>query len=216
MKIIIVGCGRVGTGLAAEMSQNGHHITVIDKDPEAFANLKPSFSGQRIEGIGFDRDVLMQAGIERADGLAAVTDSDEANIVTAQLARQIFHVPKVVARVYDPRQAEIYRRLGLQIIATTSWGVSRIAEILSYSQLDSVLNLGNGEVDIIQSDVPALLVGRTVNDLTVLNEISVIAITRRNRAFLPTLGTVFEAGDRLHLAVLATAMKRLNVLLQPA
>jgi trk system potassium uptake protein TrkA len=216
MKIIIAGCGRVGTGLAAVLSQNGHHITVIDKDPDAFANLGSSFSGQRIAGICFDRDVLMQAGIEQADGLAAVTDSDEANIVTAQVARQIFHVPKVVARVYDPRQAEIYRRLGLQIIATTSWGVSRIAEILSYSQLDSVLNLGNGEVDIIQSDVPALLVGRTVNDLTDIGEITVVAITRNNRAFLPTLGTVFEAGDRLYMAVRTTAMSRLNVLLHSA
>jgi trk system potassium uptake protein TrkA len=215
MKIIIVGCGRVGTGLAHVMSLNGHNITVIDKDSAAFGALKKSFSGERIEGIGFDREVLIQAGVERADGLAAVTDSDEANIVTAQLARQMFQVPKVVARVYDPRQAEIYRRLGLQIIATTSWGVSRIAEILTYSQLDPVLNLGSGEVDIMHSDVPALLVGRTVNDLTIPGEVTVVAITRRDKAFIPTLGTVFEAGDQVHLAVVATAMTRLNAMLQP-
>lgn len=214
MKIIIVGCSRVGTGLAHVLARNGHDITVIDKDEAAFDGLKLSFEGQRIVGIGFDRDVLMQAGIEHADGLASVTDSDEANIVTAQLARQVFRVPKVVARVYDPRQAEIYRRLGLQTIATTSWGVNRIAEILSYSQLDSVLNLGNGELDIVQSDVPALLAGRTVNDLTIPGEVSVVAVTRRERAFIPTSGTVFEAGDHLHLAVAATAMSRLNTMLQ--
>lgn len=216
MKIIIVGCSRVGTGLAHVLSKNGHDLTVIDKDAAALDDLKPSFTGQRIEGIGFDRDVLLQAGIERADGLAAVTDSDEANIVTAQLARQVFHVPKVVARVYDPRQAEIYRRLGLQIIATTLWGVNRMAEILSYSQLDPILNLGSGEVDIVQADVPGLLVGRTVNDLTIPGEVTVVTITRRNRAFIPTLGTVFEAGDQLQLAVTATAINRLNTMLQPA
>jgi trk/ktr system potassium uptake protein len=216
VKIIIVGCGRVGTGLAEVMSQNGHDVTVIDKDRTAFDHLKQSFAGQRIEGIGFDRDVLMGGGIERADGLAAVTDSDEANIVTAQLARHMFHVPRVVARVYDSRQAEIYRRLGLQIIATTTWGVNRIAEILSYSRLDPVLNLGSGEVNIVQSDVPALLVGRTVNDLTIPGEVTVVAITRRDRAFIPTLGTVFEACDQLHLAVTATEMIRLNAMLQSA
>jgi trk system potassium uptake protein TrkA len=215
MRIIIVGCSRVGTGLAHVLSQNGHDITVIDKDATAFDDLTPSFAGQRIEGIGFDRDVLMQAGIERADGLAAVTDSDEVNIVTAQLARQMFHVPKVVARVYDPRQAEIYRRLGLQIIATTTWGINRIAEILSYSQLAPVLNLGSGEVDIVQSDVPPLLVGRSVNDLTIPGEVTVVAVIRRDKAFIPTLGTVFESGDQLHLAVAATAMSRLNTMLQP-
>jgi trk system potassium uptake protein TrkA len=128
----------------------------------------------------------------------------------------VFHVPKVVARVYDPRQAEIYRRLGLQIIATTTWGINRIAEILSYSQLAPVLNLGSGEVDIVQLDVPPLLVGRTVNDLTIPSEAMVVAVTRRNRAFIPTSGTMFEPGDLLHLAVAATAMSRLNAMVQPA
>ncbi|MBK8134798.1 MAG: NAD-binding protein [Anaerolineae bacterium] len=215
MKIIIVGCGRVGQGLAQAMSRKGHLVTVVDKDPKAFHALNPAPSIQCITGIGFDRDVLIQAGIERTDGLAAVTDSDEANLVTGQLARQVFHIPKVVARVYDSRQAEIYRRLGLQVIATTSWGVNRIAEILTYSSLDPVLNLGNGEVDILQSSVPLLLVGRTVNELTIPGEVSVIAITRRDSAFLPTLGTVFEAGDHVHLAVITSAMRRLSAMLQP-
>lgn len=131
------------------------------------------------------------------------------------MARHVFHIPKVVARIYDPRQAEIYRRLGLQVIATTTWGVNRIAEILSYSSLDSVMNLGNGEVDIIQLSIPALLVGRTVNELTMPGEVSVISITRRDKAFIPTLGTVFEVGDQIHLAVVITALRRLNAMLQP-
>lgn len=215
MRIIIVGCGRVGQGLAQLMSQNGNHVTVIDKDPNALERLSSIPSVRQILGIGFDREVLTRAEIDRTDGLAAVTNSDEANIVTAQLARHVFHIPKVVARIYDPRQAEIYRRLGLQVIASTTWGVNRIAEILSYSSLDSVMNLGSGEVDIVQSSVPVLLVGRTVNELTMPGEVSVISITRRDRAFIPTLGTVFEVGDQIHLAVVITAMRRLNAMLQP-
>lgn len=215
MKIVIVGCGRVGQGLAQVMSRKGHVVTVIDKDPKAFYALTTAPSVECIAGIGFDRDVLIRAGIERTDGLVAVTDSDEVNLVTAQIARQVFHIPKVVARVYDPRQAEIYRRLGLQVIATTSWGVNRIAEILTYSSLDPVLNLGNGEVDILQLSVPMLLVGRTVNELSIPGEVSVIAITRRDSAFLPTLGTLFEAGDQVHVAVVTSAMRRLSAMLQP-
>lgn len=215
MRIIVVGCGRVGQGLAAAMSKRGHQVAVIDKEVRAFDRLDGNAAIERIGGIGFDRDVLMKAGIERADGLAAVTDSDETNIVTAQLARQFFRVPKVVARVYDPLQAEIYRRLGVQVVATTSWGVSRIAELLLYSSLDTVMSFGSGEVDIVQMPVPALLVGRTVNDVTIPGEVSVIAITRRGRAFLPTLGTVFESDDQLHFAAAATAILRLDLMLHP-
>ncbi|HKZ70108.1 MAG TPA: TrkA family potassium uptake protein, partial [Anaerolineales bacterium] len=135
MKFIVVGCGRWGAGLAQTLSQRGHAVTIVDQDPSAFGRLGPNFKGKTITGIGFDREVLREAGIERADGLAAVTVSDEANVVTARLAQQVFHVPKVVARLYDPHKAEIYRRLGLQTISTVTWGIHRIAELLCYSEL---------------------------------------------------------------------------------
>src|SRR4030042_1184683 len=108
MRIIIIGCGRMGSGLAQTLSLRGHAVTVVDRDPQAFERLGPAFKGKTLTGIGFDRDVLLRAGIERADGLAAVTFSDEANVVAARLASNIFHVPRVVARLYDPRKAEIY------------------------------------------------------------------------------------------------------------
>ena len=213
MRLVIVGCGRVGAGLARTLLGRKHSVVVVDKDPAAFEKLGDKFTGQTIAGIGFDREVLLQAGIGRADGLAAVTASDEANVVAARIARDVFHVPRVVARLYDSRQAEIYRRLGLQTIAPTDWGINRIADLLLYSPLESVYSLGAGGVELVEAEAPQLLIGKIVRDLTVAGEIHVVSISRGNKTFLPTLGTIFQAGDLLHLAVLTTSASRLRDLL---
>jgi trk system potassium uptake protein TrkA len=213
MRIIVIGCGRMGSGLAQALNLRGHAVTVVDNDPTAFERLGPAFKGRTVAGVGFDRDVLLQAGIERADGLAAVTSSDEANVVAARLASQVFRVPRVVARLYDPSKAEIYRRLGLQTIAPVAWGVQQIADLLCFSPLETVLSLGAGGVDIVQAEVPPLLFGRTVSELTVPDEIQVVAVSRGGTTFLPTLGTVFQEGDLVHLAVLAASTDRLMALL---
>ena len=212
MKVIVVGCGRLGSGLAQTLSLQNHAVTVVDNDPLAFERLGPSFRGQTVLGVGFDRDVLLKAGIERADCLAAVTASDDANVVAARMASQVFHVPKVIARLYDPRKAEIYKRLGLLTISPIIWGINHIAGLVGQSPLETVLSLGS-EVDVIQAEAPPLLVGRTVRDLTILGEIHVVAITRGGKTFLPTQGTAFQDGDLLHLAVLNTATERLKELL---
>ncbi|HHX65798.1 MAG TPA: potassium transporter TrkA [Chloroflexi bacterium] len=213
MNILVIGCGRMGAELAQTLDRHGHGVTVVDSDPDAFGRLGPGFNGRTVVGIGFDRDVLLDAGIERADGLAAVTTSDEANLVAARLAQQIFRVPRIVARVYDPSKAEIYRRLGLQTISPVTWGVNRIAELLSFSPLSTVISLGGGAVDLVEVGVSPLLVGRTVNDVTVLGEVHVVAISRGGHTFLPTLGTGFREGDILHLAVMATSVERLRSIL---
>jgi trk system potassium uptake protein TrkA len=213
MKLIIIGCGRVGAGLAQTLSQRGHRVTAVDKDPVTFERLGSTFKGQTVNGGGFDREVLLQAGIERADDLAAVTGSDEVNIVIARLARQMFLVPRVVVRLYDPRKAEVYQRLGLQTINPVTWGINRIAELLCYSHLDTILSLGSGEVDLVEVEVPLLLVGRRVTDVTLSGETQVVAISRGGKTFLPTLGTVFQEGDLLHLAILAASADRLKTLL---
>jgi len=212
MRIIIIGCGRMGAGLAQTLVGRGHRVTVVDRDGMAFERLGGAFDGRRIIGIGFDRDILLEAGIERADALAAVTASDEANVVTARVARQVFQVPRVVARVYDPRKAEIYRRLGVQTISTTAWGIHRIAELLGYSQFDAIASLGSGAVDLIEVAVPHLLVGRPVEQLAIPGEVHVVAISRAGTTFLPTLGTRFQEGDLVHLTVLATSIERLKAL----
>ena len=213
MKLIIVGCGRVGTGLAQTLSQRGHLVTAIEKDSATAAGIGPTFKGQTIIGSGFDRDVLLQAGIERADGLAAVTGSDESNAVIARVARQVFRVPRVVAHLYDPRKAEVYRRLGLQTINPISWGIERIAELLCYARLEPLVSLGSGEVDLVETEIPSLLVGRTVKEVTIPGEVQVVAISRGGKTFLPTLGTSLQEGDLLHLVILGTSADHLDTLL---
>jgi len=213
MKIMIIGCGRVGAGLAQSLGLRGHGVTVVDRDPTAFERLGPSFRGETITGVGLDREVLFRGGIERCDGLAAVTASDEVNIVVGRVARQVFHVPRVVARLYDPRKAEVYRRLGLLTISPVSWGINRIVELISYSRLDAVVSLGSGEVDLVDAEIPHLLVGRTVSELTVAGEIQVVAISRQGKTFLPTVATEFHEGDLVHLALLAASADRLKVLM---
>ena len=213
MKILIIGCGRLGAGLAQTMLFRGHSVVVVDKDPLAFERLGSGFKGQTVIGVGFDRNVLLKAGIERTDGLAAVTASDETNVLIGRIAQQIFRVPKVVARLYDLRQAEIYRRLGLPTVAPTSWGINRIGEMLLYSPLDAVYSLGNGEVDLLEMQVPQILIGKLVRDLTLPGEIHVVAISRDGKTFLPTSGATLQEGDLLHLATLTTSASRLRGLL---
>ena len=213
MKIIVVGCGRNGSGLAAALSKGGHSVTVIDSDAAAFGQLGKDFKGKTVQGVGFDRDILQKAEIDRADALAAFTASDESNAVIARIAREIYHVPKVVARLYDRRKAEIYKRLGIQTLSSTTWGIKRAVDILSYSPLDSVFTFGNGDVELVRIEVPSMIAGRRVGDLTVSGDIHVVAIERGNRTILPTAGTAFQRGDLLYIAVAIAAGRQLKKLL---
>jgi trk system potassium uptake protein TrkA len=203
----------MGSGLAQTLQLRGHAVAVVDREPSSFERLGPAFRGRTIVGVGFDRQALIEAGIERADALAAVMPSDEANVVAARLASAFFAVPRVVVRLYDPRKTEIYNRLGLQTISPVSWGINRVADMLCYSQLDTVTSLGGGGVDIVQVESTALLSGRTVQSITMPASIHVIAIGRGGKTFLPTLGTVFQAGDIVHIAVTPTAIDRLREML---
>jgi trk system potassium uptake protein TrkA len=203
----------MGASLAQALVRRGNRVSVIDRDPASFERLGNAFRGDIVTGIGLDRSVLEEAGIELADGLAAVTDSDETNVVVARVARKVFRVPKVVARLHDPRKAEIYRRLGLQTISQVTWGVGRILEILTSSRLETIMTLGNGEVEIVETEVPHLLVGRSVSELTVPGEIHVTAVTRGGKAFIPALSTEFQSGDLVHLTLLFSSSERLKALL---
>ena len=213
MKVIIMGCGRVGEQVSHLMIQEGHDVAIIDYDTVALERLGPHFKGRKVSGIGFDRDVLVKAGIEQADAFAATSSSDNANIVAARIARNVFHVPKVVARLYDPRRAEIYRRLGLVTISSTVWGAERIHELLTHADLDPVLTVGNGEVALITVETPARLIDRTVNNITVPGEVGVVAIAREGKGLIPALGTQFRAGDLIYFVVLASAMERFESML---
>jgi trk system potassium uptake protein TrkA len=213
MKVIIMGCGRVGSQLSRILLDDGHSVVVIDQDPSLFARLGSNFRGQTVQGVGFDRNVLIQAGIEQAEAFVSTSASDNANVIAARIARNVFHVPRVVARQQDPRRAEIYRRLGLITISPTHWGARRIYELLFHADLAPVMTFGNGEVALIAIDIAPQLVGRRVQDLSVPGEVSVVALTREAQAMLPTMGTEFHKGDVIHLAVLSSAMERLKALL---
>jgi trk system potassium uptake protein TrkA len=213
MRIIVLGCGRVGERVARLMADEGHDVAVIDYDANALERLGPHFKGRKIKGVGFDRNVLLEAGIEQADAFAATSSSDNANIVAARIARNVFKVPRVVARLYDPGRAEIYRRLGLVTISSTDWGAERIRELILFSELDAVETFGNSEVCVVTVEVPPQLVGRMVKSLTITGEINVAAITRRGEAFIPLLGTEFRPDDLLHLVVMTSSMDQLKSLL---
>lgn len=213
MKTIIMGCGKIGAQVAMRLEAEGHEVTVIDPDPASFGLLGPGFKGRQLTGIGFDRKVLLEAGIERAEAFAATSTSDTANIVAARIARTIYRVPRVVCRLYDPRRAEIYKRLGLVTISVTTWGALRIYELLSHAELDTLLSFGQGQVVLVEAEVPPPLEGRSVAQVSVPGEIIVVAITRQGEAFLPLLGTEFRQGDVVEFAVHASAMERLEALL---
>lgn len=214
MKIIVMGCGRVGSQVSLLLTSRNHDVTVIDhRDTDAAVRLGPGFKGKIINGLGFDESILIKAGIKDADAFIAASSSDNANIVGARVAKNIFKVPRVVARLFDPRRAEIYQRLGLKTISTTAMGAERIYELVTHSELDIVQNFGHGEVSIVLTEVTYHLAGRTVRDLTVPGEFNVVAITRDQKAFLPTAGTEFRDGDLIHIAVQSIAFTRLQSML---
>lgn len=130
MRIVILGCGRVGAYLASSMAAEGHQVTVIDKEQKSFDRLGPKFTGDIVMGVGIDEDILRRAGIEKADAFVAVTNGDNTNVMAAQVAKEIFAVPRVICRIYDPYREEIYREMGLETICPTLWGASRIQEML--------------------------------------------------------------------------------------
>lgn len=213
MNVLVIGCGRVGSGLSRALEETGHSVTVVDVDPKSFDRLGPGFRGRKLVGVGFDLEVLESAGIRQVDALAAVTGSDEANAVVGRLASRHFRVPRVVARLYDPGQADLYRRLGVLTISQVTWGVQRLIELLTQAGVGAIHSIGGGQVDLVEARVPALLVGRKVSELDLPGEIMVVAVSRGGRTFLPSGPVPLEAGDVVFVAVAAGASGRLQQLL---
>jgi trk system potassium uptake protein TrkA len=213
MKIMVIGCGRVGAGLARQLSLDGHDVVVVDSDPAAFARLAPGFPGRTVAGTALDRPVLVAAGVEDADALAAVTGSDEVNAVIARLAVNRFRVPRVVARMYDPRQADLYGRLGILTISPVAFGIGRLSELLALKDVATVATLGGGQVDLNQVSIPPALDGRPCSELEVAGEIDVAAVTRGARTFIPDTATRLHKGDVVYVVATAGAGERLQALL---
>ncbi len=213
MKIIVMGCGRVGSAVSLLFASLGHEVTVIDHGMDVLPRLGTDFKGKIVHGIGFDRDVLIEAGIETAEAFVSASPSDNANIVAARTARNIFHVPRVVARLYDPLRAEIYQRLGLMTISTTNWGAERIMEVITHTDLDVIHLFRDNGTNLIRVEVSARFNGHKVIQMNIPGEVMVIAITRNDQTFIPISGTEFQEGDSAYLTAIPSAMPRLEELL---
>ncbi len=213
MRVVIVGCGRVGAGLAVALAAEGDAVAVVDKDRRAFDRLSEDFAGPTVEGIGFDRDVLEAAGVGRADALVAVTGGDNSNVVAARVARDTYRVPRVVARIHDPRRAAIYEELGIVTVSSTDWALRKVRDYLEHRTLKEEAAFGRGEVAVYRLELPQHLVDRRVTDLEVGGGLRVISITRLGGAFVPEAGTVLAEGDVVRVSVAAEARDRLDALL---
>lgn len=210
MKVIVVGCGRVGSTLAGLLAAEGHDVQVVDRRGPAARRLPDSSRIRFHEGNGFSRAVLRAAGIEHADAFVAVTSGDNSNIVCARTAKETYRVPIVLARIYDPRRADIYRELGIPTIASVRWTVHQIHQMLLHRHLSPELSFGNGETLLVRSEVPDYLIGRRLTEFDVDGEIRVVEVTRAGRSLVPAHSTPARAGDLVTFAVAATALGRLR------
>jgi trk/ktr system potassium uptake protein len=209
MFVIVVGCGRVGSELAFRLFQGGHQVAVIDEVGTSFENLHPDYRGRTIEGEVLSEEVLKRSGIETADGLAAVTNSDSVNAVVGHVARTVYEVPNVVVRNYNPRWLPMHHAFGLQVVSSTGWGAQRIEELLASPAGRPVLTAGNGEVEVYEVVVPAAWADRPLSDL--LGEGCVAAaVTRAGRAMLPTPEMLLEPGDVVHVSATPDGIDRLR------
>ena len=210
MFVIVVGCGRVGSELAFRLFQAGHQVAVIDEVGTSFENLHPDYRGRTIEGEVLSEEVLKRSGIETADGLAAVTNSDSVNAVVGHVARTVFEVPNVVVRNYNPRWLPMHHAFGLQVVSSTGWGAQRIEELLANPAGRPVLSAGNGEVEVYEVVVPAGWAARSVSDLLQGGDCVAAAVTRAGRSMLPTPEMLLEAGDAVHVSATPEGMDRLR------
>jgi len=209
-----MGCGRVGAATTVALAKRGHSVAIIDKRAEAFEKFPPGFTARTIVGPGFDRTVLEDAGIKEAGGFVAVSNGDNSNIVSARIAREHYHVPKVVARIYDPRRAEIYEKLSIPTIASVRWAASQIQFLLFHGMEETHESLAGGSLMHFAVDVPEHLVGRRTNSLEVDGQIEVTGIERGGTGFIPVDSSTFQQDDVVHFMVTKDAMEQLDAVLQ--
>ena len=218
MKLIIVGCGRLGSTLALSTARAGHEVTVVDRSPQAFDRLGADFRGRTVQGEVFHQEVLRRAGIEEADGLAVVTPNDHVNLVVARMAVLRFKVPNVVARVYDPRRLPLFEELGVQTVASALWGAQRLEQLLTHPGLSTLGTFGHGEVSLVEVRVPPSWDGQTLERLYADEAIHPTVVVREGEAIVPSQAQfVLQEGDLLVLAVSRQALQRLrDVFKQPS
>jgi trk system potassium uptake protein TrkA len=196
-----MGCGRVGSTLAHTLEARGHSVAIVDQDADAFRRLGADYAGSTVTGIGFDRDVLREAGIERADAFAAVSSGDNSNIISARLARETFGVSRVVARIYDPKRAEVYERLGIPTVATVRWTADRMLRHLVPEGAVEMFRDPTSTVSIIEVPVHSGWIGRPLGTLEAAAGARAAYLTRFGVGALPAASTVLQDGDQVYMLV---------------
>jgi trk system potassium uptake protein TrkA len=201
--VIVMGCGRVGSALGASLERLGHEVAVIDKDAQAFRRLGPDFRGRQVVGQGFHRDVLIEAGAQKADAFAAVSSGDNSNIISARVARETFGVERVVARIYDAKRAAVYERLGIPTVATVPWSTDRLMRMLLPDGVASAWREPNGTVAILPLPLNEDWVGHSVRALELAAGCRVAFIVRFGTGVLPGSDTVVQAEDTVYVAAVS-------------
>jgi trk system potassium uptake protein len=213
--IVIMGCGRVGAFLTVQLAKAGHSVAVVDKRQTAFDRLPPGFDATTVVGMGFDRGVLEEAGIEKAGAFIAVSNGDNSNIVSARVAREHYHVAKVIARIYDPRRADIYERLNIQTISSVRWAATQIQFLLFHGREELKESFAGGSLLHLQREIPDHLVGKSIADVEEEGVIEVMGVDRGGGGFIPKRDSTFQHGDVAHFVIAQEAVGRLDVLMEP-
>lgn len=199
MHIVILGCGRVGSLLATWLDEQGHSVAVVDQEPSAFRKLSPDFSGTTVTGVGFDRETLEAAGIERAHAFAAVSSGDNSNILAARVARETYNVEHVIARIYDPKRAAVYERLGIPTVATVSWTAGQIMKALVPTHASVDFTDSTGRMSMAEFPLDDSWFGIEAVKLESETQARIAFITRYGESFLPHPDLVLQQGDAVHL-----------------
>lgn len=208
--IVVVGCGRVGSELATQLSEDGHSVVIIDKNANSFRRLGQSFTGQRITGSGFDRVVLSQAGAGEADGFAAVTNGDNTNILCARIAQSTYAIKNVVARIYDPQRADIYQRLGIPTVATVSWTTMQVRRWLLNEDETIAWTADSGKLSLVERILPDSLAGQHLTGLNVGHDIKVVGVVRAGAGRLDVEGLYGQEDDKVYFMVTPEGARQLN------
>ena len=216
MHVVIMGCGRVGSLLATRLLEGGHTVAVIDRDPDAFRRLGPDFAGQQVVGVGFDPDILRSAGIEKAEAFAAVSSGDNSNIIAARVARETFAVANVAARIYDPGRVEVYQRLGIPTVGTVRWTADRMLRRLLPAGSEPEWRDPSGAVVLAEVHVDPGWVGSRLTELEVAAGVRIAFVTRSGEARIPTVSTVLQEGDLVHVVTAGVELERVESVLGAA
>ena len=209
MYIVIVGCGRVGAELAKLLSNDGHDVVIVDRNPLAFNRLGGTFNGVTLVGNGFDPDILKEAGIEKADVFCALTNGDNTNLISAQVAKKIFAIPKVIARVYDPERAQIYQSLGLDIMSGTILFAAMLRDKIIESRFSSYL-IETKDVGVIQIEAKGSLIDQSIRDINLEGEFQVVAIKKIDGTIIPSPSTVLKKNDVIMAIVKTESLDKIK------